>query len=40
MIAELFLYGFLSAFGWWTANHYIIEPYFPPAIERKKDETK
>ena len=27
MIAEIFLYGFISAFGWWSANHYIIEPH-------------
>jgi hypothetical protein len=47
MILEILAYGFFSAFGWWTANHYIIEPYFPPAIERKveqkvdsKDEAK
>lgn len=40
MIAEIFLYGFISAFGWWTANHYVIEPHFPPKIERKQDEDK
>jgi hypothetical protein len=39
MIAEMFMYGFISAFGWWTANHYVIEPHFPPAVERK-DEKK
>ena len=39
MILEILAYGFFSAFGWWTANHYVIEPYFPPAIERK-DEKK
>ena len=32
------MWGFLSAFGWWGANHYVIEPYFPPPIEKK--ETK
>ena len=36
MILEIFLYGFISAFGWWTSNHYVIEPYFPPKIEDKK----
>lgn len=38
---EIFLYGFISAFGWWTANHYIIQPYFPPPIEKieEKKET-
>jgi hypothetical protein len=34
MIIEIFCYGFITAFGWWTATHYVIEPYFPPAIER------
>ena len=38
MIVEIFIYGFISAFGWWTANHYVIEPHFPPPIERKKDD--
>ena len=38
MVLEIFLYGFISAFGWWTANHYVIEPHFPPPIERKKDD--
>ena len=33
-------YGFFSAFGWWGANHYVIEPHFPPAIERKAEEEK
>ena len=36
MILEIFVYGFISAFGWWTANHYVIEPHFPPAIEKKE----
>lgn len=40
MIIEVFVYGFITAFGWWSANHYVIEPYFPPAIERKKEEAK
>ena len=43
MITEIFLYGFISAFGWWTANHYVIEPHFPDPIEKKietKKETK
>jgi hypothetical protein len=35
MILELLAYGFITAFGWWGANHYVIEPYFPPPIERK-----
>ena len=32
--------GFFSAIGWYGANHYVIEPYFPPLIERKKEEVK
>jgi hypothetical protein len=35
MILEILAYGFFSAFGWWSANHYIIEPYFPDPIEKK-----
>ena len=37
MIIEIFLYGFISAFGWWSANHYVIEPHFPPKIEKVED---
>jgi hypothetical protein len=48
MIAEMFLYGFVSAFGWWSANHYVIEPVLEgkpasmerPAKEVKKEEVK
>jgi hypothetical protein len=40
MIIEMFLYGFMSAFGWWSANHYVIEPHFPPPIERKEEKKK
>jgi hypothetical protein len=40
MIAEIFLYGFVTAFGWWTANHYVIEPHFPAPIEKKVEEKK
>ena len=36
---EYIIIGALSALGWWGANHYIIEPYAPPPIERKKNET-
>jgi hypothetical protein len=35
-ILEVVVYGFFTAFGWWSANHYVIEPYFPPPIERKE----
>ena len=37
MIIEIFLYGFISAFGWWSATHYVIEPHFPPPIEKKAE---
>jgi hypothetical protein len=42
MILEIFCYGFITAFGWWSATHYIIEPYFPDPIEKvaKKEESK
>ena len=38
MIAEIFLYGFITAFGWWTATHYVIEPHFPESkiVEKNK----
>jgi hypothetical protein len=29
MIIEYILIGFFSAIGWWGANHYVIDPYFP-----------
>jgi len=35
-ILEVIVYGFFTAFGWLVANHYVIEPYFPPPIERKE----
>lgn len=42
MVVELLIAGFFSAIGWWGANHYVIEPYFPnketALIEQKKDE--
>jgi thioredoxin 1 len=34
-MGEMLIYGFVSAFGWWGANHYVIEPYLPPPIEKK-----
>lgn len=39
MILEILAYGFFSAFGWWTANHFIIEPHFPPPMERTQEKT-
>jgi len=43
MITEMFLYGFISAFGWWSANHYVIEPHLegkPASMERPAKEVK
>ena len=40
MIVEYIVIGFLSAIGWWSANHYMIEPYFPPPIEKKEEKFK
>jgi hypothetical protein len=28
--------GFFSAIGWYGANHFVIEPHFPPPIEKKE----
>jgi hypothetical protein len=42
MITEMLLYGFVSAFGWWGANHFVIEPMFekPASMEKEKQEQK
>ena len=40
MIFEALVFGFFSAFGWWSATHYVIEPHFPPPIERKVEDKK
>jgi hypothetical protein len=41
MVLEIFVAGIITAFGWWTANHYVIEPYFPePVVKEKKAEQK
>ena len=40
MIASALIFGFFSAFGWWGAEHYVIEPHFPPKIEKKIEEEK
>jgi hypothetical protein len=34
MIIEYILVGFFSAIGWWGANHYVIDPYFPAETEQ------
>jgi hypothetical protein len=36
-IVEVIVYGFFTAFGWWGANHYVIEPYFLSPVERKEE---
>ena len=38
IVLELVFAGFFSAIGWWSANHYVIEPHFPPKIEQKVEE--
>ena len=41
MVLEIFVAGMITAFGWWTATHYVIEPYFPePIVKEKKVEQK
>jgi hypothetical protein len=41
LVAGWVVVGFFSAIGWWSANHYVIEPYFPePIVKEKKIETK
>jgi hypothetical protein len=37
VIAELVFAGFFTAIGWWGAEHYVIEPYFPPSIEQTEE---
>lgn len=39
-IAELLVGGFFSALGWWSANHFVVEPYLDPnpvSIEKKQE---
>ena len=40
MIVEYIVIGFLSALGWWGANHYVIEPYLPPPQVRVEEKSK
>jgi hypothetical protein len=40
MVLEWIVVGFFSAIGWWSANHYVIEPYFPPPIEKTEKKEK
>ena len=42
-MAEMLLYGFISAFGWWGANHFVIEPHLegkPATLEREVQKQK
>lgn len=39
MILEIVMWGFFSAVGWWSANYYLIDPYFPKH-ETKIEEVK
>jgi hypothetical protein len=39
IIAGWVVVGFFSAIGWYGANHYVIEPHFPPAIEKKVEKN-
>ena len=43
MLGEMLIYGFVSAFGWWGANHYVIEPVLegkPASIEKEVQQQK
>jgi hypothetical protein len=40
MIIEYVLVGFFTAFGWWGANHYVIEPYFPADSAEQTESAK
>ena len=39
----MLMYGFVSAFGWWGANHYVIEPHLegkPTTMEKEVQQQK
>ena len=41
IVATWVVVGFFSAIGWWSANHYVIDPYFTEPIKKeRKVETK
>ena len=41
IVATWVVVGFFSAIGWRSANHYVIDPYFPEPIKKeRKVETK
>ena len=37
MIFEYIIIGFLSAIGWWGANHYVVDVYLEPKTKVEKD---
>ena len=36
----MLLYGFVSAFGWWGANHFVIEPVFEKPATMEKEQQQ
>ena len=39
----MLIYGFVSAFGWWGANHFVIQPHLegkPATLERPAKEEQ
>ena len=43
MLSEMLIYGFVSAFGWWGANHFVIEPVLegkPASLEQPAKEQQ
>jgi len=40
IVATWVVVGFFSAIGWWRANHYVIEPYFPAPIKKARKVEK
>ena len=40
IVAGWIVVGFFSAIGWWSANHYVIEPYFPESIKKERKVEK
>jgi hypothetical protein len=37
IVLEMLVAGFFSAIGWWSANHYVVEPYLEPKTKVEKD---
>jgi hypothetical protein len=40
IVIDLLFAGFFTCIGWWGAEHYVIEPYFPPSIEQREDKNE